>query len=155
MSCSRDHFIHRGFTLIEVLMVVGLIAILVAIVLPKYEDYRYRIQVAQAVNDIVAMSAVISQYQMNENALPTNLAAVGLDRQLDPWGTPYRYTDLTLNGSKGKARKDRKLNPLNSDFDLYSIGKDKESTTPLTPKVSHDDVLRANDGAFIGLGKDF
>ena len=42
----------------------------------------------------------------------------------DPWGRPYVYTDLSQKGSKGKARKDGKLNPINSDFDLYSLGED-------------------------------
>lgn len=56
---------------------------------------------------------------------------------------------------KGKARKDRKLNPLNSDFDLYSLGKDGASKTQLTNKVSLDDTVRANDGAFVGLAADY
>lgn len=52
-------------------------------------------------------------------------------------------------------RKDRFLHPINSDYDLYSRGKDGESVEPLTAQKSHDDVIRANDGAFIGLAKFF
>lgn len=54
-----------------------------------------------------------------------------------------------------KPRKDRFLHPINSDYDLYSRGKDGESVEPLTAQKSHDDVIRANDGAFIGLAKFF
>jgi general secretion pathway protein G len=47
------------------------------------------------------------------------------------------------------------LHPINSDYDLYSIGKDGESVAPLTAKKSWDDVIRAADGAYIGLAKGF
>ena len=45
--------------------------------------------------------------------------------------------------------------PVNSDFDLYSMGADGESSAPFTAKNSHDDVVRANNGAFIGLAEDY
>lgn len=54
-----------------------------------------------------------------------------------------------------KARKDRKLNPLNSDFDLYSLGKDGLSKPQLTNRDSLDDIVRANDGAFVGLAANY
>mgnify|MGYP003396753916 CR=1 FL=1 len=59
------------------------------------------------------------------------------------------------NASKGKPRKERFLHPINSDYDLYSMGKDGESVEPLTAKKSHDDVIRANDGSFVGLAVEF
>ena len=58
-------------------------------------------------------------------------------------------------GGVGGARKDRFLVPINSDFDLYSIGKDGQSAAPLTALHSHDDVIRASDGGFYGLAKNF
>jgi general secretion pathway protein G len=59
------------------------------------------------------------------------------------------------NGSAGRPRKDRFLHPINSDYDLYSMGKDGESVEPLTAQKSHDDVIRANDGGFVGLAVEF
>lgn len=58
-------------------------------------------------------------------------------------------------GGVGGARKDRFLVPINSDFDLYSMGKDSQSFAPLTARQSHDDVIRASDGGFYGLAKNF
>lgn len=55
----------------------------------------------------------------------------------------------------GQPRKDRFLVPINSDYDLYSKGRDGESVAPLTAKKSHDDVIRANDGTFVGLAVNF
>ena len=58
-------------------------------------------------------------------------------------------------GGVGGARKDRFLVPLNSDFDVYSMGRDRASTMPLSAALSHDDVIRASDGGFYGLAKNF
>lgn len=59
------------------------------------------------------------------------------------------------SGPPSQPRKDRFLHPINSDYDLYSMGKDGESMEPLTAQKSHDDVIRANDGGFVGLAVDF
>jgi general secretion pathway protein G len=50
---------------------------------------------------------------------------------------------------------DRFLHPLNSDFDLYSMGKDGLSQAPITARASQDDIIRASDGGFIGLAAQF
>jgi general secretion pathway protein G len=58
-------------------------------------------------------------------------------------------------GGVGGAQKDRFLVPINSDFDIYSMGKDKDTVAPLNPPKSHDDIIRASDGGFYGLAKNF
>ncbi len=52
-------------------------------------------------------------------------------------------------------RKDRFLVPINTDFDLYSMGRDGKSTPPLTAAASRDDIIRANGGAYIGPAKGY
>src|SRR5690606_38645251 len=144
-----------GFTLIEALLVVAILAVLLAIALPRYQDYVYRTEVAQAVQDISALSVRIKHYQLDERAFPDDLADIGADQMRDSWGYPYRYVNLTDPANKNEARKDKHLHPLNSDFDLYNIGRDGKTVKPLTAQPSHDDVLRAYAGTFIGLGKDY
>ena len=56
-------------------------------------------------------------------------------------------------GIAGMARKDRFLVPINSTYDLYSMGADGKSVLPLTATYSHDDIIRANDGTYIGLAE--
>ncbi len=65
------------------------------------------------------------------------------------------YAAAGGNASRGRPRKDRFLHPINSDYDLYSMGKDGESVEPLTAQKSHDDIIRANDGSFVGLAVEF
>ena len=52
-------------------------------------------------------------------------------------------------------RTDRFGVSLNTDFDLYSMGKDRDSAAALSTPKSYDDIVRANDGAFVGLASDF
>jgi len=58
-------------------------------------------------------------------------------------------------GGVGGARKDRFLVPINSDFDIYSMGRDGQTVPPLAAPKSHDDILRASDGGFYGLAANF
>jgi general secretion pathway protein G len=58
-------------------------------------------------------------------------------------------------GGPSQPRKDRFLVPINTDFDLYSMGRDGESVPALTAAKSRDDVVRAANGSFIGLASKF
>ena len=52
-------------------------------------------------------------------------------------------------------RRDRGLFPLNSDYDLYSLGADRATNPMVNARVSLDDVIRANNGRFFGLAGDY
>jgi general secretion pathway protein G len=144
-----------GLTLIELLLVVGLVGVLLAIAVPAFNSWRERVKVAQAVTDIAAMAAQIDAYRLDNPAFPPDLAAIGNANLKDPWGRPYRYLPLVGPASTGKARKNKSLVPLNTDYDLFSLGKDGQSAAPLTAASSRDDVLRANNGRFIGLASTY
>jgi general secretion pathway protein G len=144
-----------GFTVLEVVIAMATIAVLATMAVPAYERYRERARVFQAASDIGAMSLSIQRYAEDNRVFPDVLDEVGLAGRTDPWGRAYRYRNLSDEKGKGGARKDGRLNPLNSDFDLYSVGRDGETVLPLPPPVSHDDVVRARNGRFIGLAKDF
>jgi general secretion pathway protein G len=59
--------------------------------------------------------------------------------------------DKDDKSKKGKPRKDHQLHPINTDYDLYSVGKDGKSTETLASNISKDDIIRANDGGYVGL----
>jgi len=145
----------RGMSIVELMIAVMIVIVLAAIAVGGYQNYKDRIRLQQAISDIGAMSVMIKHYMVDNGSPPSSLADVGLQNRLDPWGRPYFYLDLTAQNGKGKSRRDKKLNPLNSDFDLYSAGKDGQTQTQLTAHNSRDDVVRARDGKFIGLASDF
>lgn len=145
----------RGLTLLEILLILVVVGILAQIAISSYTSYIERTRVAKAINDIAALSVSITMYQRDNNYYPATLAQVGNVGLVDPWGKPYVYLDLTTVKGNGDSRRDRKLNPLNSDFDLYSMGKDGTSKKQITAKESLDDILRANDGAFVNLASKY
>ena len=155
MRTRRETAGSLGFTLIEILIAMAIIGVLVSLGISKYADYRERVRVYQAVTEIGAMSVIISNYMLDAGSPPDTLDQVGATGNLDPWGRPYEYFNLSTAKGNGKARKDKSVNPLNSDFDLYSVGRDGQSRSSLVPKESRDDVVRARDGRFIGLARDF
>lgn len=144
-----------GLTLIEIMIALAIVGILAAIAIPAYANYRDRIDRAKAIQDIAMLQAMISDYKLNSGSFPADLAAIGNGGMLDPWKHTYVYVDLSSVHGHGAARKDHKLNPINSDFDLYSMGKDGVSKPQLTQKDSLDDIVRAGDGAYVGLAAEY
>jgi general secretion pathway protein G len=143
-----------GFSLVEVMIVIALIGTLMAIAVPNYIAYREKAKIAQAISDIRNIEKVITNFLVDNNRLPMSLAEIGLGGRQDPWGSPYQYRPVD-GTPKGKLRKDRFLVPVNSDFDLYSMGRDRASVPPFTAKASQDDIVRANDGGYVGLVSEF
>ena len=144
-----------GFTLVELLIGTAVVAILATIAHGQYSAFIERARVATAAADIAAMQLEITRFQQLPNGpLPASLADIGRGTHLDPWGRPYHYVNLRTT-NKGAARKDRRLNPLNSDYDLFSAGKDGVFKKQVSQKDSLDDVIRALDGAYIGVARDF
>jgi general secretion pathway protein G len=143
--------------LIEILVVVAILSILSAIAIPAFSAYREKAKIARAIAEIKIMSQEISAYAAGDNgALPATLNDIGRAGLLDPWGNAYKYLNYaTVNGAGGGIRKDRNLHPLNSDYDLYSMGKDGRSQANIDAPFSRDDVIRANDSRFIGLAANY
>jgi general secretion pathway protein G len=132
-----------------------MLGILSVLAFSGYQSQMNSVKVARAEQDIVSIAAAISRYNTLYFQVPPDLATIGMDKLIDPWGNPYVYQSFVGLKGKGKMRKDKNLNPINTLYDLYSLGKDGQSKLPLTAKVSQDDVILATDGNYIGLASDF
>jgi len=147
----------RGFTLIEIMIVVAIIGTLTAMAVPNYLKYREKGKIALALRDIRIIEKTISIYAIDTGGFPDSLNDLSISNTIDPWNNPYQY--LRIDGGdvkgKGKMRKDHFMVPINTDYDLYSMGKDGKSQSPFTARASQDDIVRANNGGFVGLVSDY
>ncbi len=156
---------YLGFTIVELVLVLAIVGTLLAIALPSIQRVLYLAQVARATGDIRALQVELLGRETH-GELPESLSEIGRGNMLDPWGNPYVYmnfgTSAALDqhwggteGATGKPRKDRFLVPINTFYDLYSVGKDGDTDEDLQADKSSDDVIRANDGGYIGLASKY
>ena len=148
----------RGITLVELLVVVAIAIALGAIIIPTYQSYMEDVRLSTVRGDFALISTHLERYRTdNQGSLPDTLAATAATTLSDPWGNPYQYFNIenATGPGLGKVRKDKNLVPLNTDYDLYSMGKDGKSQAPLTAKESHDDIVRANNGGYVGPASEY
>lgn len=251
----------RGFTLLEIMIVVSILAIIASVGVPQYVSALRTARIGKAKHELATISHAVDAYRgANGGQLPFTLHQVGFGGKRDPWGVPYcylNYTDGTGDGLqwaidaglvdpsavKGYAgtgsggtsssgstmrsgsfwpvsspqgpveedagvsvtarpaaralatdittslprvvattevedlataiattpgftmftdvpvaatrRVDRFMYPLNSDYDLFSLGPNGRTTVSLGETLGQDDVIRANNGGFFGVASDY
>ena len=146
---------HRGFTLMELITTVVIIGVLAAIGAPMFAAQIESTKIGQAAADISEISEEIERFFTENTRLPDDLGEIGEDGRRDPWDNPYEYHNIMTAKGNGKSRKDGNLVPINSDYDLYSKGKDGKSVSSLRGKPSHDDIVRAHNGSWVGVAEDY
>lgn len=153
----HDHQENKGgFSLIELLVAITVLGALIAIAVPWFESYRNQSRISQAIGDLRTLDNKINSFKMSNEVWPSSLSEIPQGNMLDPWGNSYQYLQIEGNTkAKGHERKDKNLVPINSDFDLYSMGADGKTAAPLTSANSQDDIVRANDGRYYGLGSKY
>ncbi len=147
--------------MVELLLVVALVGLLSALAAGGYIYALDKANLSTAITDIRQIELIITRFVSNENRHPNTLDETVAKNYLDPWGNPYEYTNL-VDAPKNPSgipmvphRKDKWLNPLSTDYDLYSKGKNGRSVKPLTAMQSRDDIVRARNGAFVDIAEKF
>ena len=147
----------RAYTLTEVAVVLLIAALMFSMVAPVYLNMVETAKSDDVLQELTDMSHEIDDFYKKHGHYPDSLEEVISPVPLDPWGRPYQY--LRIDGGTGKGmgqlRKDKNLVPINTDFDLYSMGPDGESVPPLTASTSKDDIIRGRDGKFFGVAADY
>lgn len=162
-SFGRKNY-QRGITFTELLITLVIAAILAAIAVPMFggatpdcdnPDARQgpmmRAKIAQVTGDIGEIHMALSRFELSYDRYPDSLADVGLGDMRDPWGNPYQYLEVFGRKDVGPVRKDHNLKPVNSSYDVYSMGPDGRTASPFTSTLGKDDIVMANDGDYFGL----
>ncbi len=135
---------NRGFTLVELLIVVSIIGVLATMAMVGFSEFINKAKVARCRSEIRNLEKEISAFATDQGKIPESLEQIGGQDLLDPWGSPYVYRDTAHLERTGPGL-------MNSDFDLYSKGPDGVTAPSTIDNVSLDDIIRADDGAFCDM----
>ena len=143
----------KGLGHLELLIALVIGCLVFTLAVPACNGFVNGAKVARAVGEIAALEVELERFRLrNNDRIPANLAELPVNVPSDPWGRDYQFVNFVAAGpAQSRFRKDGHLNTLNSDYDLYSMGADGDSRGPLSARASRDDIVRANNGAFIGL----
>ncbi|HHT8407871.1 TPA: pilin [Neisseria meningitidis] len=70
--------LQKGFTLIELMIVIAIVGILAAVALPAYQDYTARAQVSEAILLAEGQKSAVTEYYLNHGEWPKNNTSAGV-----------------------------------------------------------------------------
>jgi len=147
----------RGFTIAEFVITAMLATLLLTMMIPATLTMIDEAKNRKAIDDLQQMEDRIDAFHKANARYPFSLIEIYSTMPIDPWGNPYQYLNIAdaPNQHSIKPRKYKGELNINKDYDLYSMGPDGRSEAPLTAKSSRDDIIRANNGHFLGSVMDY
>ena len=97
--------IQQGFTLIELMIVIAIVAILAAIALPAYQDYIVRAKVSEPILMADGCKTSVAEYYQSNGVLPPTLSSSGCDTTLTTYASALSVSagviEVTLSTNPG------------------------------------------------------
>jgi type IV pilus assembly protein PilA len=90
--------LQKGFTLIELMIVVAIIGILAAIAIPAYQDYTIRAQVTEGMNLAAAAKAAVAESFLNRGKAPLDRQTAGMSATPTDTNGKYVSSVTVTNG---------------------------------------------------------
>ncbi|HFB6310667.1 TPA: pilin, partial [Neisseria gonorrhoeae] len=98
--------LQKGFTLIELMIVIAIVGILAAVALPAYQDYTARAQVSEAILLAEGQKSAVTEYYLNHGKWPENNASAGVASPSDIKGKYVESVTVTNGVVTAKMKSD-------------------------------------------------
>ncbi|HGO7607151.1 TPA: pilin [Neisseria meningitidis] len=86
--------LQKGFTLIELMIVIAIVGILAAVALPAYQDYTARAQVSEAILLAEGQKSAVTEYYLNHGIWPKNNTSAGVATSADIKGKYVKSVEV-------------------------------------------------------------
>ncbi|EMU4521144.1 pilin, partial [Neisseria gonorrhoeae] len=86
--------LQKGFTLIELMIVIAIVGILAAVALPAYQDYTARAQVSEAILLAEGQKSAVTEYYLNHGIWPANNTSAGVASASDIKGKYVKEVEV-------------------------------------------------------------
>ncbi|ENW4534278.1 prepilin-type N-terminal cleavage/methylation domain-containing protein [Neisseria gonorrhoeae] len=90
--------LQKGFTLIELMIVIAIVGILAAVALPAYQDYTARAQVSEAILLAEGQKSAVTEYYLNNGKWPADNGAAGVASSASDIKGKYVQSVTVANG---------------------------------------------------------
>ena len=103
--------IQKGFTLIELMIVIAIIGILAVVALPAYQDYTARAQVSEALTLAEGQKSAVTEYRSDRGDWPTSNTEAGVASSISG-----KYVASVVVGANGAITATMKATGVNNDI---------------------------------------
>ncbi|HGP0362747.1 TPA: pilin [Neisseria meningitidis] len=149
--------LQKGFTLIELMIVIAIVGILAAVALPAYQDYTARAQVSEAILLAEGQKSAVTEYYLNHGIWPSDNSAAGVASSADIKGKYVEKVEVK-NGVVTAEMKSSGVNKEIQGKKLSLWAKRQDGSVkwfcgqPVTRAANaKDDVAAANDNSNNGI----
>ncbi|HHR5790706.1 TPA: pilin, partial [Neisseria gonorrhoeae] len=105
--------LQKGFTLIELMIVIAIVGILAAVALPAYQDYTARAQVSEAILLAEGQKSAVTEYYLNHGKWPENNTSAGVASS--PTDIKGKYVE-SVTVEKGVVTAEMKPSNVNKEI---------------------------------------
>ena len=137
--------IQKGFSLIELMIVIAILGILAVIALPAYQDYTARAQVSEAILLMEGQKSAVVEYYADKGKWPTSNTEAGIATNKSIQG---KYVEQVNVGGDGVITATMKKKDVNKEIEGKTVSLTPTATTATTGTTGTTGTTATGNGSF-------